>query len=600
MSQTGKAPRNAQRESNLAEKYQTAGQCTTVMIRNIPNEYSQDELIAEVSDAMGSSVFFDFFYLPWDTQNDGNVGYAFVNFLDSAAAQKAVRIFSNYHFRLHDSRKVGKVLPAHIQGLENNLRHLQDRAVVLGNHPCSPVVMWRGQKVELSLIFQELRTQDTLRKFESGGHHSSPGRPKQSEKKQGLLSPPGSVGANMGQPMYEDSFAQLLDRAAGLVTVDGLPARQANLQGVQGVQGVGWPGAQMAQGAAGPFFSPGSTGSFSASGGYAGTSSAFPQTPGMIGFQGLLPPGTGSGLAAQAGLLPPGTGSGLAAQAGSIAMPPGDFTVAGSLARSLNATAPAWMPQQDRQTPFPSSSSLLANEAQVQTMPFSMLSSQSYPAQPAVTGRVLSDIDSLFMSDDYEFDRGLSAASSLPLASLSAMDLPPGVFPAPNLGPVGIGAQSSNLSNDIAALQKNSAELAALMNLKLQAAKAESLVSEQAAAVRSFASTPAQNATLASRFGIQPVPRPKSFTGVKKLYTVPDKISESAPSSNHTRSDDGCAEGLQPSLSPTRGAPGLSREILPGSIPDQSRLPVEVPFTEIAVRNADKDVLEKFLRKFGN
>jgi len=182
MSQTGKSKRN-QRESNLAEKYQTGGPFTTVMIRNIPTEYRQDELILEVTKVMGSPQCFDFFYLPWDTQNDCNMGYVFVNFPDPGAAQTAVRAFSNYNFRLHDSKKVGKVSPAHIQGLENNLRHLQDRAVVLGNHPCSPVVMWKGQKVELSLIFQELRTQDTLRKFGNGSggsgstsSHSSPGR----------------------------------------------------------------------------------------------------------------------------------------------------------------------------------------------------------------------------------------------------------------------------------------------------------------------------------------------------------------------------------------------------------------------------------------
>jgi len=156
---------NQPRDDNLAQKYKVSGLCTTVMIRNIPNEYTQDELIAEVSQSMGATDTFDFFYLPWDSQNNSNVGYAFVNFLHSSTAQKAVRVFSSYKFKLPQSTKVAQVSPAHIQGLENNLRHLQDRAVVHSNLPCSPVVMWKGLKVELSAIFHEMRVQDMLKKF---------------------------------------------------------------------------------------------------------------------------------------------------------------------------------------------------------------------------------------------------------------------------------------------------------------------------------------------------------------------------------------------------------------------------------------------------
>lgn len=164
------------RESDLAEKYKGPGNCTTVMIRNIPTEYTQDELIQEVCESLEASNLFDFFYLPWDTQNSGNVGYCFVNFLDPGTAQRAVRQFTNYRFKLHESRKVAKVSPAHIQGLENNLRHLQDRAVVHGNHPCGPVVFWHGQKVELSKVFEKLKAQDQGRGGGIQAPRSAPGR----------------------------------------------------------------------------------------------------------------------------------------------------------------------------------------------------------------------------------------------------------------------------------------------------------------------------------------------------------------------------------------------------------------------------------------
>lgn len=175
-SQTGHPRSSGQKESLLAEKYQAVDEYTTIMIRNIPGGYTQSELLTEVGNVMGSFVdVFDFFYLPWDLQNNANVGYAFVNFLDSARAQRAVELFSNYRFKLHEMQRGAQVLPAHIQGLRNNLMHLQDRAVANGNHPCSPVVMWKGMKIELSRISQELKIREALRKFRAPANHGRRG-----------------------------------------------------------------------------------------------------------------------------------------------------------------------------------------------------------------------------------------------------------------------------------------------------------------------------------------------------------------------------------------------------------------------------------------
>ena len=51
---------------------------TTVMIRNIPNKYSQKVLLATLDEA-GFYGQYDFFYLPIDFKNGCNVGYAFLN-----------------------------------------------------------------------------------------------------------------------------------------------------------------------------------------------------------------------------------------------------------------------------------------------------------------------------------------------------------------------------------------------------------------------------------------------------------------------------------------------------------------------------------------
>ncbi len=52
---------------------------TTLMIKNIPNKYSQKMLLAAVDEAHRGT--YDFFYLPIDFKNKCNVGYAFINMI---------------------------------------------------------------------------------------------------------------------------------------------------------------------------------------------------------------------------------------------------------------------------------------------------------------------------------------------------------------------------------------------------------------------------------------------------------------------------------------------------------------------------------------
>merc|ERR1719482_1973059 len=57
---------------------------TTVMIRNIPCRYAQDELIAEITML---DLPFNFLYLPPSRHSGGNLGYAFVNFVEPEMAE---------------------------------------------------------------------------------------------------------------------------------------------------------------------------------------------------------------------------------------------------------------------------------------------------------------------------------------------------------------------------------------------------------------------------------------------------------------------------------------------------------------------------------
>lgn len=123
---------NVPKTVNLAEEYAKAGSTgctTTLMIRNVPNRYSQRDLINELK-SLGFAGSFDFLYVPLDLGTMSNVGYAFVNFTHHSWAEKCMEVLQNHRFKRHrQAGKVAAVSVAHIQGLEANLKHYEKSAV---------------------------------------------------------------------------------------------------------------------------------------------------------------------------------------------------------------------------------------------------------------------------------------------------------------------------------------------------------------------------------------------------------------------------------------------------------------------------------------
>eukprot|EP00928_Gymnodinium_smaydae_P040463 TRINITY_DN27443_c0_g2_i1.p1 TRINITY_DN27443_c0_g2~~TRINITY_DN27443_c0_g2_i1.p1 ORF type:complete len:540 (+),score=97.93 TRINITY_DN27443_c0_g2_i1:245-1864(+) len=103
---------------------------TTVMIRNIPNRYTQRDLISELEDLEFAGTF-DFVYIPLDKGTMSNVGYAFVNFIAPSHCARCMEVMQRYHFKRYRrmSGRVAAVSVAHIQGLEANLAHYENAAV---------------------------------------------------------------------------------------------------------------------------------------------------------------------------------------------------------------------------------------------------------------------------------------------------------------------------------------------------------------------------------------------------------------------------------------------------------------------------------------
>ena len=98
-------PRDARqdvpRQSSTTER-------TTVMLRNLPNNYTR-EMLLTLLDEQGLAGRYDFVYLPCDFHRAANLGYAFVNMVDSAAVDAVWKALDGFSEWLMPTSKVCQV-----------------------------------------------------------------------------------------------------------------------------------------------------------------------------------------------------------------------------------------------------------------------------------------------------------------------------------------------------------------------------------------------------------------------------------------------------------------------------------------------------------
>ncbi|KAM7269681.1 hypothetical protein ACFE04_025178 [Oxalis oulophora] len=113
---------------------------TTLMIKNIPNKYSQKLMLnmldnhcihVNEQNRIGDDQplplsSYDFLYLPIDFNNKCNVGYGFVNMTTPEAAWRLYKAFHNQHWEVFNSRKICEVTYARVQGLEALKEHFKN------------------------------------------------------------------------------------------------------------------------------------------------------------------------------------------------------------------------------------------------------------------------------------------------------------------------------------------------------------------------------------------------------------------------------------------------------------------------------------------
>jgi len=90
-----KSPKNKVAGKAAKPEEPRQDQRTTVMLRNLPNNYTRDMFLC-LLDEEGLSNLYDFVYLPMDFGRDANLGYAFVNFVTSAAVDKAWKVMDGF------------------------------------------------------------------------------------------------------------------------------------------------------------------------------------------------------------------------------------------------------------------------------------------------------------------------------------------------------------------------------------------------------------------------------------------------------------------------------------------------------------------------
>ncbi|CAE7221130.1 ML5 [Symbiodinium sp. CCMP2456] len=124
-------------------------ECTTVMLRNLPNNYTRAMLLAML-DSEGFEGKYNFLYLPIDFQSRACLGYAFVNLVDPSYVAQFWAKFSGYSKWVLPSKKVcGVSWSGPHQGLEAHVERYRNSPVMHESVPdeYKPVVLQNGVRV---------------------------------------------------------------------------------------------------------------------------------------------------------------------------------------------------------------------------------------------------------------------------------------------------------------------------------------------------------------------------------------------------------------------------------------------------------------------
>jgi len=123
---------------------------TTVLMQNIPNRHNRDMLQAIINEA-GFRGTYDFLYLPADFRTKVSFGYAFLNFLCQAEAERFMQHFNGFSSWGSNSTKVCSVIWSEAQsGLESLFQKYRNCTVMHASVPdeFKPILLQKGERID--------------------------------------------------------------------------------------------------------------------------------------------------------------------------------------------------------------------------------------------------------------------------------------------------------------------------------------------------------------------------------------------------------------------------------------------------------------------
>jgi len=132
--------------SQIQQPQQTRMERTTLMLRNIPNDYSRN-MLTELLDSQGFVARYNFVYLPVDFKRMAGLGYAFVNCCSQADAEEMMALFHGFgHWRFNSAKVCEVVWGEPLQGLQAHIDRYRNSPVMHGSVPegCKPALFENG------------------------------------------------------------------------------------------------------------------------------------------------------------------------------------------------------------------------------------------------------------------------------------------------------------------------------------------------------------------------------------------------------------------------------------------------------------------------
>lgn len=123
---------------------------TTIMLRNLPNDYSRSKII-DMLDSAGFSGHYDFVYVPVDFRRWAGFGYAFVNMISTESAEYAMQQFKGFKDWSVGSEKICSVSWGEpIQGLSAHIERYRNSPVMHEDVPDEfrPAIFLNGLRAE--------------------------------------------------------------------------------------------------------------------------------------------------------------------------------------------------------------------------------------------------------------------------------------------------------------------------------------------------------------------------------------------------------------------------------------------------------------------